>query len=135
MTSPSAAKWFSLSWGLIITHDLSDQGRAIPKGLNHSAQGCEPASYPGKSCKRRLNPNGVVLVLIVVGYAPWPLGVNTCSAGVTAWYGYLFIQSMLWLGVTKNRAFQAGQLTAPFGAGGRNNPCLGFRHVERAKFS
>src|SRR6266516_7252066 len=31
--------------------------KAIPKGLCPPAQGCEPASYPGISCKSRLNPN------------------------------------------------------------------------------
>src|SRR5713101_3250651 len=37
--------------------------RPIPKGLCPPAQGCEPASYPGKSCQACLNPNGVVAVL------------------------------------------------------------------------
>src|SRR5258707_15734048 len=36
--------------------------RRIPKGFRLKAQGCESASYPGKSCKLRLNPNGVASV-------------------------------------------------------------------------
>src|SRR5437773_8526020 len=34
--------------------------RTIPEGLCPPAQGCEPASYPGFTCKLSLNPNGVV---------------------------------------------------------------------------
>src|SRR5882762_6373547 len=34
--------------------------RAIPKGLRPPAQGCEPASYPGFTCKLSLNPNAAV---------------------------------------------------------------------------
>src|SRR5258708_10593060 len=36
------------------------QGRAIPKGLHNSAQGCEARATLGNKCKMRLNPNGFV---------------------------------------------------------------------------
>ena len=52
---------------------------SIPKGLCPPAQGCEPASYPGKTCLRRLNPNGVVASLTTLGLNP--VGVSSSYRG------------------------------------------------------
>src|SRR6266567_1957153 len=60
--------------GLIITHKSGMPLKVIPKGLCPPAQGCEPASYPGKSCKPRLNPNGVVAALACHGRNPVGVG-------------------------------------------------------------
>jgi len=64
----------SVSSLLITTHKSGMPLKAIPKGLCPPAQGCEPASYPGISCKPPLNPNGVVAVLAT--HAHNPVGVG-----------------------------------------------------------
>src|SRR2546425_6451182 len=64
----------ALSRRLLIADKSGLPLKAIPKGLCPPAQGCEPASHPGISCKPSLNPNGVVAALATQAHNPVGVG-------------------------------------------------------------